>query len=66
MAVDKKVLQDPNTIIQSEIHVLQNGLSPENRIKAKAGFIVTNDKGELYVKQTNETLETGWKKATLT
>lgn len=66
MAVDKAVLENPNTIVQSEIHVLDNGRTPEAIIKAKAGFIITNDLGELYVKSTNETLATGWKKATLT
>lgn len=60
MPVDKKVLQDPMTIVQSEIHTLPSATSPEGNLKMKAGSIVTNQVGKLYVKSTDESLATGW------
>lgn len=60
MATSVKELDRP--AFQTEIHRLS--ASPEGVLKAPAGFITVDEAGNIYVKTTDETLNTGWKTVT--
>ena len=51
-------------VVQSEIRQITG--SPQGVIYAPYGYLVTDDAGNVYVKQSDAEVNTGWKKLTFT